>query len=78
LRELRESDDPKIVPTRVEAAAIDAAIDAAVLAERERCAKVADEHAKRSFNWASENAETYHAQSTWAERIAAAIREGKP
>ncbi len=45
-----------------------------VLAEREACAKVCDEHAKRNYNWASENADIYHAQAHWAGRIAAAIR----
>ncbi len=43
-------------------------------AEREACAKVCDEHAKRNYNWASENADTYHAQAHWAARIALAIR----
>ena len=43
-------------------------------AEREACAKVCDEHAKRNYNWASENADIYHAQAHWAGRIAAAIR----
>jgi len=43
-------------------------------AEREACAKVCDEHAKRNYNWASENADTYHAQAHWAGRIAKAIR----
>ena len=43
-------------------------------AEREACAKVCDEKAKRNYNWASENADTYHAQSDWAELCAAAIR----
>jgi coproporphyrinogen III oxidase len=49
---------------------------AALVAEREReaCAKVCDEHAKRNYNWASENADTYHAQAHWAGRIAVAIR----
>jgi len=43
-------------------------------AEREACAKVCDEHAKRNYNWASENADIYHAQAHWAGRIATAIR----
>lgn len=49
---------------------------AALVAEQEReaCAKVCDEHAKRNYNWASENADIYHAQAHWAGRIAAAIR----
>lgn len=42
--------------------------------EREQCAKVCDEHAKRNYNWASENADIYHAQAHWAARIAKAIR----
>ena len=42
--------------------------------EREACAKVCDEKAKRNYNWASENADIYHAQAHWAGRIAAAIR----
>jgi len=46
----------------------------AVHAEREACAKVCDEHAKRNYNWASENADIYHAQAHWAGRIADAIR----
>jgi hypothetical protein len=50
------------------------ALEKAVLAEREACAKVCDEHAKRNYNWASENADIYHAQAHWAGRIAAAIR----
>jgi hypothetical protein len=45
-----------------------------VMMEREACAKVCDEHAKRNYNWASENADIYHAQAHWAGRIAAAIR----
>ena len=43
-------------------------------AEREACAKVCDEKAKRDFNWASENADKYHAQASWAELCARAIR----
>ena len=43
-------------------------------AERERCAKVCDENAKRNFPWGSENSDRYHAQADWAERCAAAIR----
>ena len=50
------------------------ALDAAVAAERERCAKVADEHARRNYPWGSENTDRYHAQADWAERIAAVIR----
>lgn len=42
--------------------------------EREECAKVCDEKAKRNFNWGSENADRYHAQADWAEHCAAAIR----
>ena len=42
--------------------------------EREACAKMCDEKAKRDFNWASENADKYHAQATWAELCAKAIR----
>ena len=49
-------------------------IEAAVLTEREACAKVCDEHAKKNYNWASENADIYHAQAHWAGRCAAAIR----
>ena len=51
-----------------------AALDAAVAAEREQCAKIADEHARRNYPWGSENTDRYHAQADWAERIAAAIR----
>ena len=51
-------------------------IDKAVKAERERCAKVADHHARRNYPWGSENTDIYHAQAHWAERIAAAIRAG--
>ena len=43
-------------------------------AEREECAKLCDEKAKRDFNWASENADKYHAQASWAELCAKAIR----
>ena len=42
--------------------------------EREACAKLCDEKAKRDFNWASENADKYHAQASWAELCAKAIR----
>lgn len=42
--------------------------------EREACAKLCDEKAKRDFNWASENADKYHAQASWAELCARAIR----
>ena len=42
--------------------------------EREQCAKLCDEKAKRDFNWASENADKYHAQASWAELCAKAIR----
>lgn len=51
-----------------------AALDAAVAAERERCAKIADAHARRDYPWGSENTDRYHAQADWAERIAVAIR----
>jgi hypothetical protein len=47
---------------------------AAVAAERERCARIADQHATRDYPWGSENTYIYHAQAHWAERIAAAIR----
>ena len=40
----------------------------------EEAAKVADKMAKRDFNWASESADTYHAQSDWAQVCASAIR----
>lgn len=46
-------------------------------AERERCARVADEHTKRTFPWGSENAEIYHAQADWAAAIATSIRQLK-
>ena len=52
-------------------------IAAAVAAERERCARVADEHSKRTFPWGSENAEIYHAQADWAAAIAKSIRQLK-
>lgn len=52
--------------------------DAAAVEERERCARVADEHAKRSFPWGSENADIYHAQADWAEAIAKSIRQLRP
>ena len=71
IRLARESGiiQPEIVFTHLERFA---ALVAA--AEREACAKVCDEHAKRNYNWASENADTYHAQAHWAARIADAIR----
>jgi hypothetical protein len=47
-----------------------------IAAERARCAKIADEHARRNYPWGSENTDKYHAQAHWAARIAAAIREG--
>lgn len=47
----------------------------AVKKEREECAKLADKMAKRDFNWASENADIYHAQADWAERLAVLIRQ---
>lgn len=50
---------------------------AAVAAERERCAKVADEHARRTYPWGSENADIYHAQAHWAAAIAKTIRQLK-
>jgi hypothetical protein len=43
-------------------------------AEREACAKVCDEKAKRNFSWSSENADRYHAQADWAYVCAQAIR----
>jgi len=46
----------------------------AIADEREACAQIADEHARRDFNWASENAEAYHAQANWATHIAHRIR----
>lgn len=46
-----------------------------VAAERERCAQIADEHARKRYNWGSENADIYHAQAHWAARIAEAIRK---
>jgi hypothetical protein len=49
---------------------------AAVAAERERCAKIADEHASKRYNWGSENADIYHAQANWAAAIAKQIRNG--
>ena len=42
--------------------------------EREACAKVCDEKAKRNFTWGSENSDRYHAQADWAESCAKAIR----
>ncbi len=57
--------------------AIRAAYARGVAEERERAARVADEHAKRNFTWGSENSDRYHAQADWAERIAAAIRRGE-
>lgn len=45
--------------------------------EREACARVCDELAKRNFPWGSENADRYHAQADWAEKCAAAIRARK-
>jgi hypothetical protein len=43
-------------------------------AEREACAKVCDEKAKRNFPWSSVNADRYHAQADWAYVCAKAIR----
>lgn len=43
-------------------------------AEREACARVCDEKARRNFPWGSESADIYHAQADWAELCAAAIR----
>ena len=48
--------------------------EAATAAERERCAAIADKHARRDYQWASENGDKYHAQADWAERIANCIR----
>lgn len=50
------------------------AFEAATKIEREECAKVADEKARRNFTWASENSDLYHAQADWADVIAKAIR----
>lgn len=49
--------------------------DAAAVAMRERCAQVADEHAKCTFPYSSENSHIYHAQADWAEAIAKSIRQ---
>ncbi len=43
----------------------------------ERCAKIADEHARRYYPSGSENSHFYNAQAHWAERIAATIRREK-
>ena len=51
---------------------------AAVAAERERCAQIADHHARRNYTWGSENSDKYHALADLAERIAAAIRKQEP
>ena len=49
--------------------------EAMVAAERERCAKVVDEHARPTYNCSSENADIYRAQADWAEAIAKSIRQ---
>ncbi len=51
---------------------------AAVAAERERCAQIADHHARRNYPLGSENTDRYHAQADWAARIAAVIRQEVP
>ena len=51
-----------------------AAYAAGAAAEREACARICDEKAKRNFNWGSENADRYHAQADWAVFCAASIR----
>jgi hypothetical protein len=43
-------------------------------AEREACAKVCDEKAKRNFPWSSETPSWYHVQADWAYVCAKAIR----
>ena len=78
----RDSQDYSLAFNRVTDAesirlAIRAAYARGVAEERERAARVADEHAKRDFMWGSENSDRYHTQAYWAERIAAAIRRGE-
>ena len=52
------------------------AIAAALLAERERCAKVAEEQSKPAHTYASENADIYRAVEASAKHIAKSIRQG--
>jgi hypothetical protein len=40
----------------------------------EACAQACDQRAKRSFPWASENSDVYHAQADWAAQCAKDIR----
>ncbi len=46
-------------------------------AEREACARVCDEKARRNFPWGSEHSHIYHAQADWAKQCATAIRARK-
>lgn len=50
------------------------AVDEAVSAERERCARIAEKAFPPAHTYASENADVYRAQDAAAARIAAAIR----
>ena len=63
---LNDSDDAARAAKLMARRAWDAAV--------ERCAKIADEHARRDYPWGSENTDRYHAQADWAKRIAAVIR----
>ena len=49
-------------------------VAAAVVAEREACAKACDSIARQPYNWASENADAYFHQAQGADRCAATIR----
>lgn len=73
-KRIQAKNEPEIARANAYIANLESAAKTARAEERKRCAKVADEHAKRKFSWASENADIYHAQADWAERIAAAIR----
>lgn len=52
-----------------------AQVEAAVLAERERCALVCETHGG-PVKWGSENCDRYHIQAEWARVLAAVIRAG--
>lgn len=77
-RSLRASVSPPADLRSDERKAIDAARDAAVARERERCAKIAENiYGGRAHTYASEDADVYRAQDDTCNKIAAAIRAVK-
>ncbi len=74
IQHVYDTNPPGYGPLMFDCAALERFAALVAAAEREACAKVCDEHAKRNYNWASENADIYHAQAHWAARIAVAIR----